>query len=101
MLKPLGDRVFILPSARKEEVRASGIFVPETKDPENRLPEQGRVVAVGPGREKENGTLSTMGVKVGDLVEFHKGYGAEKVKIGGIEHLVIRMEDIVAVEVTE
>lgn len=78
----------------KEEVTASGIILPDTANKER--PERGEVVAVGPGKMLENGSRSTMDVKVGDNVMFKK-YAPDEVKVGNEEYLVIRMEDVVAV----
>ncbi len=93
MLKPIGDHV-IVRGLSKEEVTASGIILPDTANKER--PERGEVVAVGPGKVLENGSRSTMDVKVGDNVVFKK-YAPDEVKVGNEEYLVIRMEDVVAV----
>lgn len=98
MLKPLGDRVFVRAYGRKEEVTAFGIVLPESKQTMDLPPEQGEVVAVGPGRALDNGARSSMDVKVGDKVFFCKGYGTKTIKMDGVEYLVVRMDDIEAVE---
>ncbi len=92
-LRPIGDHL-IVKAVSKEEVSASGIIIPDTVDKER--PERGEVIAVGPGKTLENGTRSTMDVVVGNKVVFKK-YAPDEVKIDGVDYLVIRMEDVVAV----
>ena len=92
-LRPIGDHLIVKPLA-KEEKSVSGIIIPDTVEKERA--ERGEVVAVGPGRTLENGTRSTIDVKVGDKVVFKK-YAPDEVKVGGEEFLVIKMEDVVAV----
>ena len=91
-IRPLHDRVIIkrLESAR---TTASGIVIPDNAAEK---PDQGEVVAVGPGRRDEAGKLIEMGVKVGDRVLFGK-YSGQSVKIDGEEFLVMREEDIMGV----
>lgn len=93
MLKPLGDHV-ILRAFTQEEKTESGIFLPQTADKER--PEQGEVVAIGPGRMMDNGQRSTIDVEVGNKVMFKK-YSPDQVTVDGEEYLVIRADDIVAV----
>lgn len=92
-LRPIGDHLIVKPLA-KEEKSASGIIIPDTVEKERA--ERGEVVAVGPGRTLENGTRSVMDVKVGDKVVFKK-YAPDEIKLEGIEFLVIKMEDVIAV----
>ena len=92
-LRPLNDRV-IVKAASKEEMTKSGIILPDTVDKER--PEQGEVIAVGPGKMLENGTRSTMELKVGDKVVFKK-YSPDEVKVDGQEYLVVSASDIMAV----
>lgn len=92
MLKPLGDRV-VVKVVEAEEKTAGGIILPDTaKD----RPQEGEVVAVGPGRVLENGQRVAPEVKVGDRVVFSK-YGGTEVKIDEVEYLVVRENDILAV----
>lgn len=91
-LRPLGDRVIVRAST-KEEKTASGIILPDTVDKER--PEQGEVIAVGPGR-MESGERVPMEVNVGDIVVFKK-YAPDEVKIGDEEFLVLSESDIMAV----
>ncbi|OGL74085.1 co-chaperone GroES [Candidatus Uhrbacteria bacterium RIFCSPHIGHO2_12_FULL_60_25] len=92
-LRPLGDRVIVKPVA-KEEMTKAGIILPDTVDKER--PEQGEVIAVGPGKVLENGSRAALSVKVGDKVVFKK-YSPDEVKIEKTEYLVISESDIMAV----
>ncbi len=92
-LKPIGDHI-IVKAVSKEEVSAAGIIIPDTVDKERS--ERGEVVAVGGGKQLENGSLSKMDVNVGQTVLFKK-YSPDEVKIEGEEYLIIKMEDILAV----
>jgi chaperonin GroES len=91
-LQPLGDRV-VVERAESETVTAGGIVLPDSaKD----KPTRGKVVSVGNGRLMEDGTRSTMQVKVGDRVLF-TSYAGEQFKLGERELLLMREEDILAV----
>ncbi len=92
-LRPLADRVIVRASS-KEEKTASGIILPDTVDKER--PEQGEVIAVGPGKYSEAGMRVAMDIKVGDTVVFKK-YAPDEVKIGDEEYLVVAESDIMAV----
>ena len=92
-LKPIGDHI-IVKAVSVEEVSASGIIIPDTVSKER--PEKGEVVAVGPGREFENGNRSKMDVVPGNIVIFKK-YSPDEVKVDKEEYLVIRMEDVIAI----
>lgn len=95
-IKPLADRVLIEPISL-EEVKKFGkisIVMPQTADKER--PEQGRVVAVGPGKTDEHGKKIMMNVKKGDTVLFTK-YGPNEIKIDGKEYLIAKEDDILAV----
>ena len=92
-IRPLGDRIIVKPLA-EEEVTGSGIVLPDTVDKEK--PEQGEVIAVGPGKRMDSGEISPLSVKVGDKVVFKK-YSADEVKVDGEEVLVVGEEDIVGV----
>ena len=91
-IHPLGDRVLIEPL--REEKKKGGIILPETIDKER--PEQGKIIAVGPGKKDENGKLMPINVKKGDKVLFTK-YGPNEIKIDNKEYLIAREEDILAV----
>ncbi len=92
-LKPLNNHV-IVKSSSKEEITKSGIVLPDTMDKEK--PEQGEVIAVGPGKLIDNGNRSEMTVKIGDKVVFKK-YSPDDIKIDGEEYLVISENDILAI----
>lgn len=91
-LRPLHDRV-IVKRMEEEEKTAGGIIIPDTA---KEKPQQGKVMAVGKGRTLENGQVSPMVVKEGDLVLFSK-YAGTDVKIEGEEHLIMREDDILAI----
>jgi chaperonin GroES len=96
-IQPLADHVLIEP-LKNEEKTKSGILLPETAEKEK--PEQGKVVAVGPGKKTDEGKLIPIEVKVGDVVLFTK-YGPNEVKIEvdgqEKEYLIAKEEDILAV----
>ena len=92
-LKPLGNKI-ILESVSAEEKTKSGIIIPDTVDKEK--PEQGKVLAVGPGKVLESGERSIIDVEVGDTVLFSK-YSPTEIKIDGKEYLVVSDDDIMAV----
>ncbi|MDO9024696.1 co-chaperone GroES [Zwartia sp.] len=91
-LRPLHDRV-IVKRLDNERKTASGIVIPESAAEK---PDQGEVIAVGPGKQTEDGKVLKMDVKVGDKVLFGK-YAGQTVKVDGDEVLVIREEEILAV----
>lgn len=92
MIKPLGDRV-VVKALPQEEKTKSGIVLPDTA---KEKPQQGEVVAVGPGRMLENGQRATLDVKAGDKVFFSK-YAGNEVKLEDQEYLILREMDILAV----
>jgi chaperonin GroES len=91
-LKPLGDRVLVEP-IEHEEMTASGIYVPETA---KERPQEGKVVAVGPGRKDDEGKLIPMDVKMGDRVLYAK-YGGTEVKLEDKKYLILKETDILAI----
>ncbi|MBI2056615.1 MAG: co-chaperone GroES [Candidatus Sungbacteria bacterium] len=94
-IKPLHDRVVIEPSHKDKGGKTkSGIYLPETVDKER--PEQGTVVAVGPGKFDEDGKRMPMSVKKGDSVLFTK-YGPNEIKVDDKEYLIAKEEDILAI----
>lgn len=92
-LKPLGDRV-VVKVMEQEERTKGGIVLPDTA---KERPQQGEVVAVGPGRILDNGQRVAPEVKVGDVVIFAK-YGGTEVEVDGEEYLVLRESDILAIQ---
>ncbi len=94
MLRPCGDRVLVKPNV-EEEKTAGGIVLPDTA---KERPQWGEVVAVGAGKWDESGkNRIPMEVKVGDKVVFAK-YGGTEVKLDGVEYLILRESDILAVK---
>ena len=91
-LRPLHDRV-IVKRLDNERKTASGIVIPDNAAEK---PDQGEVVAVGPGKKDDNGKLIAMDLKVGDRILFGK-YSGQAVKVEGEELLVMREEDIMGV----
>ena len=90
-LQPLEDRVVVKPS-EEEETTASGIVIPDTA---KERPQEGEVIAVGPGRFEE-GNRIPMDVKVGNKVIYSK-YGGTEVKVEGEEYLILSARDVLAV----
>jgi chaperonin GroES len=91
-LKPLSDRI-ILQAIDAEETTAGGIVLPDTA---KEKPQQGEVVAVGPGKVLDNGKVAPMDVKVGDRVYYGK-YSGTEVKLNGSEYVVLRQDDVLGV----
>ena len=92
-IKPLGDKVVVKPISQ-EEITKSGIVLPDTADKER--PEQGEIVAVGPGKFLDNGQRANMNVAVGQKVLFKK-YSPDEFKIDGEELLVLSEGDIIGI----
>ena len=90
-LRPLGDRVVIQPTPR-EEMTKSGIVLPDTA---KEKPQEGTILATGPGRILEDGTREKMDVKDGDRVLYSK-YAGTEFKIEGEELLIVSQKDILA-----
>jgi chaperonin GroES len=91
-IRPLHDRV-IVKRLEEERKSAGGIVIPDTAAEK---PDQGEVIAVGPGKRTEEGKLLPMAVKVGERVLFGK-YSGTAVKMEGTEYLVMREEDLMGV----
>lgn len=92
-IKPLGEYVVIEPIEQDEKTKG-GIFLPQNSEKER--PEQGRVIAVGPGKTLDSGNKVEIEVKEGDTVLFTK-YGPNEIKIDGKEYLIAKQEDILAI----
>ena len=90
-LQPLGDRVVVRPTP-KEEVTKGGIVLPDTA---KEKPQEGKVIAVGPGRLTDEGKRIVMDVKVGDTVIYAK-YGGTEIKEDDEELIILRESDILA-----
>jgi chaperonin GroES len=91
-IRPLHDRI-IVKRTEEEEKTKGGIIIPDTA---KEKPVEGKVIAIGEGRIKKDGTKIPLEVKVGDRVLFTK-YGGTEVKIDGEEHLMMREDDILAI----
>jgi chaperonin GroES len=91
-IRPLQDRV-IVKRVEEEEKTKGGIIIPDSA---KEKPMEGEVVAVGKGKVLENGTKLEMTVKVGDRILFSK-YAGNEVKIDGVEHLIMREDDILGI----
>jgi len=92
--RPLHDRV-VIKRIEAEEKTTAGIIIPDTA---KEKPQQGEVIAVGPGGRDESGKLIPIDVKVGDRVLFGKWSGTE-VKLDGVEYLIMKESDIMGVMV--
>ncbi len=92
-IRPLGDHI-IVKAMKPEEKTKSGIVLPDTINKER--PEQGEVIAVGPGKRMENGQIAAMSVKVGEKILFKK-YSPDEFKIEGVEYLVLSESDVMGV----
>ncbi len=92
VLKPLEDRIVVEP-LEAEQVTASGLVIPDTA---KEKPQEGKVLAVGPGRFDDKGTRVPVDVQVGDVVLYSK-YGGTEVKYSGQEYLVLSARDVLAV----
>jgi chaperonin GroES len=91
-IKPLEDRVLVQP-LEAEQTTASGLVIPDTA---KEKPQEGKVLAVGPGRVDDKGTRIPVDVAEGDVVIFSK-YGGTEVKYNGEEYLLLNARDILAV----
>lgn len=92
-IRPLSDHIVIEP-IKEEEKTKTGILLPDTAEKEK--PEQGKVIAVGPGRRLSSGKRVPIDVKKGDIVLFTK-YGPNEIKVEDKEYLIAREEDILAI----
>jgi chaperonin GroES len=90
-LQPLADRVLVKP-IEKEEKTKSGIYLPDTA---KEKPQEGEVIAVGPGKVTDDGKRIPMELKVGDRVIYAK-YGGTEIKIDEEEYMILRESDILA-----
>ncbi|MEA3442338.1 MAG: co-chaperone GroES [Chloroflexota bacterium] len=94
-IEPLGDRVVIKP-APKEEVSKGGIVLPDTA---KEKPQEGEIIAVGPGKRNEEGKRVAMEVKVGDKVLYSK-YAGTEFKLDGEELVIMRESDILVKKIS-
>ena len=91
-LKPLSDRI-IVKALTADETTRGGIVLPDTA---KEKPQQGEVIAVGPGRILDNGKVAPMDIKTGDRVYYSK-YGGTEVKLNGEEVVVLRQDDVLGI----
>jgi len=91
-LKPLGDRLVVKP-IEQEETTASGLVLPETA---KEKPQQGKVVAIGPGKRDDDGKRIEMDVAVDDVVLYAK-YAGTEIKISGDKLLILKESDVLAI----
>ncbi len=91
-IKPLADRVVVKPIEDSEEMRG-GLYIPDTA---KEKPQQGEIVAVGPGRMSDEGKRIDMELKQGDKVLYGK-YSGTEVTVGGEQYLILREADVLAV----
>jgi chaperonin GroES len=92
-LQPLDDRIVVLPN-ESEETTASGLVIPDTA---KEKPQQGKVLAAGPGRRSEQtGEIIPLGIKEGDTVVYSK-YGGTEITVDGDELLILTSRDVLAI----
>jgi chaperonin GroES len=89
---PLADRILVR-RIEDEEAKVGNLYIPDTA---KEKPQQAEVVAVGPGRTKDDGTRIPMEVSVGNKVLIGK-YAGTEVKLDGVEHLILREDDVLAI----
>lgn len=92
-IRPLGDKVLVQPNTSQEKT-SGGIVLPDTA---KERPQEGKVVAVGPGRVLDNGERVQLGVKEGETVIYSK-YGGTEIKLDGSEYLILDESSILAVK---
>ena len=92
MLKPLGDRI-VIKALEAETQTSGGIILPETAQEK---PQQGEVLAVGPGKMLDNGKTSTIDVQVGDKIVYAKYRGTE-IKVGGEDVIILTAGDVMGI----
>ncbi len=90
-IRPLQDRILV--ERIEEEVKKGGIIIPDSA---KEKPQQGKVIAAGPGKVDEKGNRIPMEVKKGDIILFGK-YSGNEIRIGEEEHLIMREDDVLAV----
>ena len=90
-IQPLGDRIVIKPLEQEEE-KVGGIIIPDTA---KEKPQEGEIIAVGPGRILDSGERQAPSVAVGDKVLYGK-YSGTEIKYGGEDYLIVREDDILA-----
>jgi chaperonin GroES len=92
-IRPLQDRVIVKRLEDEVEKTKGGIIIPDTA---KEKPQQAKVIAAGKGKANDDGKVTPLDVKVGDVILFGK-YSGSEIKIDGVEHLILREEDILGV----
>ena len=95
-LQPLGDRLVVKPMESEEKTK-SGIYLPDTA---KEKPQEGKVIAVGPGKVTDDGKRIPVDVEVGDIVIYAK-YGGSEIKMEGEDYIILRETDILAKKVSK
>ncbi len=90
-IKPLGDRIVVKPLEQEEE-NVGGIIIPDTA---KEKPQEGEIIAIGPGRTLDSGEIKAPSVAVGDKVLYGK-YSGTEIKYDGEDYLIVREDDILA-----
>jgi len=91
-IRPLNDRVLVV-RVEEEQKTAGGIIIPDTA---KEKPQEGKIIAAGPGKTGDNGKRTPLNVKKGDKILFSK-YAGTEIKIDGIEHIFMKEDDILGV----
>ena len=91
-IKPINDRILVI-REEKEQKSAGGIFIPDTA---KEKPQQGKVIAAGPGKMGDDGKRIPLEVKKGDRIIFSK-YAGTEIKFDGIEHVFLKEDDILSI----
>ena len=92
--KPLGNRIVVEPNEEEASVSTGGIYIPDTA---KEKPQEGKVIAAGPGRLTDDGKRVAMEVKEGDTVVYSK-YGGTEYRVGDTEYIVLREDDILFIK---
>jgi len=92
-IQPLGDRVLVKPLEKGEEVKKGGIIIPDTA---KEKPQEGKIIAVGPGKRDDSGKLIPMDVKPGDRILYGK-YSGTEIKIDDEEFLIMHQDDVLGI----
>jgi len=92
VLKPLGDRI-VVKALEAESQSSGGIILPDTA---KEKPQQGEVLAVGPGKMLDTGKVSAVDVQVGDKIVYSK-YGGTEIKVGGEDVIILRADDVLGI----
>jgi len=95
-LQPLGDRLVVKPMESEEKTK-SGIYLPDTA---KEKPQEGKVIAVGPGKMTDDGKRIPVDVEVGDIVIYAK-YGGSEIKMEGEDYIILRESDILAKKISK